>query len=67
MHNPQHAPVPSWPTPTPAPLEAEALARYEALARDERQRVARLVALTGCSLALACAAVEATRAEARQP
>lgn len=54
---------PSWPTPPPpAPIEAEALARYDALSREERARVARLVALTGCSLTLACAAVEATRA-----
>jgi hypothetical protein len=50
--------------PTPAPLDAEAaaaLARYDALTRDERQRVARLVTLTGCTLSLAVSAVEATR------
>lgn len=53
---------PSWPTPPPpAPLEAEALARYDRLSPEERARVARLVAQTGAPLGLAISAVEALR------
>lgn len=59
---PQQQPAPSWPTPpAPSPLEAEALAAYEALSVAERVRAARLVALTGSPLALAVAAIVATR------
>lgn len=55
---------PSWPTPTPpAPLEAEALRKYDALTPAERAAVARLVAVSGAPLAMAIAAVEALRAE----
>lgn len=42
-------------------LDPATLARYAALRPDERARVARVVSLTGCSLPLAIAAVEATR------
>jgi hypothetical protein len=55
-------PAPSWPTPPPPDAEqAAAMAAYEALSREERQRVARLVSQTGAPLSIAVAAVVATR------
>lgn len=52
----------SWPAPPAVdPETAAALASYEALSQAERARVRFLVASTGCSLALAVAAVIATR------
>lgn len=46
------------------PLEADStFERYEALSDDERERAARLIAHTGCSVALAVAAIEALRTE----
>jgi hypothetical protein len=58
----QHTPAPSWPTPPPPDAEqAAAFAAYDQLPPAERARVARLVASTGCSIALAVAAVKATR------
>ena len=56
-------PAPSWPASRPPSAdEAAALARFEALTPAERQRAARLAALSGAPIALCCAAVEATRA-----
>jgi hypothetical protein len=56
--------TPSWPTPPPPDADQlRALAAYEALPTHERQRAARLVQHTGCSLALAVAAIAATRPE----
>jgi hypothetical protein len=55
-------PTPSWPAPPKLDHEqARALSAYEALSAQERQRVARLVQSTGAPLAIAVAAVVATR------
>lgn len=57
-----HTLRPSWPAPPPLAAEqAAALAAYNALPTPERQRVARLVQSTGAPLAIAIAAVTATR------
>lgn len=55
-------PPPSWPTPPPpAPVDAEALRRYDALTPAERAAVARLVAVSGAPLGLAVSAIESLR------
>ncbi|HMQ35691.1 MAG TPA: hypothetical protein PKD53_33610 [Chloroflexaceae bacterium] len=42
-------------------LDPATQARFQALSADERTRVCRLVAVSGCTIAQAVAAVEATR------
>lgn len=57
-----NTPRPTWTAdPATTPELAAAMARYDALTPPERQRVARLVALTNAPLGLAVAAVEAVR------
>ena len=52
----------SWPTPPAINPEQDApLTRYEQLSEAEQARVSVLIFLTGCSLWMACAAVESTR------
>lgn len=59
QQTPQRQP---WPAPRPlSEAEAQAWARYEALSPAERDRARRLIALSGCTLGQAVAAVEATR------
>lgn len=47
--------------PAASPEDAAAIARYEALSAPERMRACNLLAQSGCSLAQACAAIEALR------
>jgi hypothetical protein len=58
--------MPLQPAPPLAAALAAAIERYEALSAPERQRVARLVMISGAPLTLAIAAVEATRRPAEE-